>query len=232
MSDFKFKKLTEDQLEQINLARIAIREKIRNVPEEGIEIDYLGKKFKIFRNVFWPHEDAKALIKNFVINSEENVLDIGTGSGIIAIFSAYKGAKKVVALDINPDAVTNAKVNADWHGFKDVIDVRLSDGISAVRPNEMFDVITANPPMSNKPSKDLVKATMFDTDFKLHKDIFTAAKEHLNVNGRMYLTQANFGNLEKMLEIADESGFEARLIGENPLPNDFRVFYAFELTRK
>ena len=61
-------------------------------------------------------------------------------------FLRLQGRKGVVALDISVDAVKTAKENARRHGFKDTIDVRLSDMFDALRDGEKFDVITGNLP--------------------------------------------------------------------------------------
>jgi methylase of polypeptide subunit release factors len=72
------------------------------------------------------------------------VLDMGTGSGIGAIFAARRGAS-VVAVDINPEAVRCARVNALLHNLDDRIDVRCGDLFGAVR-GERFDLVLFNPP--------------------------------------------------------------------------------------
>ena len=46
-----------------------------------------------------------------------NVLDVGTGTGIIALSAARAGAANVVAVDINPNAALSARENAAAHGF-------------------------------------------------------------------------------------------------------------------
>ncbi|MBI4174240.1 MAG: tRNA (adenine(22)-N(1))-methyltransferase TrmK, partial [Candidatus Aenigmarchaeota archaeon] len=64
-----------------------------------------------------------------------------TGCGVIAIFSAFKGASRIVAVDINPGAIKSARANAERFGFKKIIDTRLSDMFAAIKPDEKFDVI-------------------------------------------------------------------------------------------
>src|SRR3989344_1317443 len=97
--------LTKEQLDKITGRQKEMHEKFRNVPDSGQNVEYLGKKFIVCRNVFWPFDDSKPLVENYKINHGEYVLDVCTGSGIIAVFSAYKGAKRVVALDSSLDAV-------------------------------------------------------------------------------------------------------------------------------
>lgn len=57
-------------------------------------------------------------------HSLDRVLDVGTGSGILAIAAARLGARRVVAVDVNPDAIAVARANAMKNGVADVIEFR------------------------------------------------------------------------------------------------------------
>lgn len=224
--------LTSEQIAYIDRLQEERVEMFRSVPGEGIKVQYLGKKFIVYRNVFWPYQDSYILTRNYNVNSNESILDVCTGSGVLAVMSAYKGAEKVVAVDINPDAVECAKANAKLHGFSENIDVRLSDMFSALE-NEQFDVITGNLPFRDKKASNLSELSMWDTDLQAHKKFFSGINNCLNPEGRIYLLQSNFGAVDEMRKMADDSGFSASLIGEEAVGGiDPRVFYAFELRRK
>ncbi len=224
--------LTLEEENFVEEKRKEIIQNLRNVPEEGIEIEYLGKKFWVAPGVFWPHEDSKPLVENFVIHTGETVLDVCTGSGIIAIFAAIKGASKVVALDINPDAIKTTVVNAKKYNIENIINTRVSDVMSAVLPEEKFDVITCNPPFSDRTSTDLIESTIKDTGLHVEKELFKNLSSHLKDGGRAYISQSNFGNIHDTFRLIDENGFRAKCIGERKLQNDPRIFYAFELRRE
>lgn len=215
--------------------QIKMQNRSRSVPEKGANVEYLGKKFIVYKTVFPPFEDSKPLVENYKVNSGESVLDICTGCGVIAVFSAYKKARKVVASDVNPEAVRCAKENAKRHGFQGVLDVRLSNMFSAIKEGKQFDVITCNPPFRNKPAKDLVEAAQWDKRFLLHRMFFSDVGKYLKPKGRIYFAQANFGAINEMKQLAKFAGFKARLIGQKSMldsnPRDPRVFYAFELTQ-
>jgi release factor glutamine methyltransferase len=225
--------LTREQLDEVARIHNEMLNKSRSTPATGMKVECLGKEFVVYKNVFWPIEGSKILIKNFVINKGEHVLDVCTGSGIIAIFSAYKGAEKVVATDISPDAVRCAKENAKLHGFSDMIDVRLCDMFDAIKENEKFDVITGNLPFQNKKASDFVEASVWDTNFYTNKKFFADADKYLKSGGRIYLAQANFGALDEMKKLAKNAGFSIKLLGKKRMPKgDPRIFYALELRRK
>jgi release factor glutamine methyltransferase len=72
------------------------------------------------------------------------VLDLGTGSGVGAVFAARAGAH-VIATDTNPRAVHNARLNARLNGLSDRIEAREGDLFAPVA-GERFDHVLFNPP--------------------------------------------------------------------------------------
>ena len=82
-----------------------------------------------------------ALIEKYV-QPGQRVIDIGTGSGIIAIVAAHMGAKEVLATDLDAVAVRVAAENAALNGFGDKIDCRCGDLLDVV--DVSGDVVIAN----------------------------------------------------------------------------------------
>lgn len=72
----------------------------------------------------------------------QKVIDIGTGTGILAIAAAYMGAKHVLAIDFDPIAIRVARENIAMNGFADVICAREGDLLEQV--DEVADVVVAN----------------------------------------------------------------------------------------
>jgi release factor glutamine methyltransferase len=83
-------------------------------------------------------------LETLSLSASTRVLDLGTGSGLGAIFAARQGAR-VIASDVNPEAVRCAKLNALANHLDDRIEVRSGDLFESV-PGERFDVILFNPP--------------------------------------------------------------------------------------
>jgi len=79
-----------------------------------------------------------------LIRSNTRVLDLGTGSGICALFAA-RHSRHVVAVDINAAAVRCARANALMNALDDRIDIRHGDLFDPVA-GEQFDLILFNPP--------------------------------------------------------------------------------------
>lgn len=72
-----------------------------------------------------------------VIRGDEEVIDVGTGSGILAIGAIRLGARRVLALDLDPVAVSSATENVRLNGLDADIQVGLSDLLGVLRNSEV-----------------------------------------------------------------------------------------------
>ena len=179
----------------------------KSVPPEGRKVRYMDKEFLVYPNTFWPFADSLPLVRHFQVTPGESVLDVGTGSGVIGVFACYRGAARVVGVDINPAAIRSATHNAEMHGFAGIMEVRQSDLFDALG-DERFDVITANLPFRNKPAHDVVAMSQWDTDFRTNTRFFEGVGRRLNPNGRIYFVQSNFGEIEAMTGLAQAAGLQ------------------------
>lgn len=201
----------------------------KSVPPEGQTVRYLDKEFLVYPDTFWPFADSLPLVKHFQVAPGETVLDVGTGSGVIGIFACYRGAARVVGVDINPAAVRSATHNARLHGFADVMDVRRSDLFEALA-DERFDVITANLPFRNKPAHDVVAMSQWDTEFRTNTRFFEGVGRHLKPAGRIYFVQSNFGEIEAMMRLAQAAGLQVRELASEAVDDTRRQqFFVYEM---
>jgi ribosomal protein L11 methyltransferase len=76
------------------------------------------------------------------VKSDDVVIDVGTGSGVLSIASAMLGAKKVTALDLDEVAVESAKMNIKLNKVHPVVDVFQNNLLEGIQ--EKADVIVAN----------------------------------------------------------------------------------------
>ena len=226
--------LSKEKMEEIYEIHREMQNKFKATNPKGELITYLEKEFIVYPSVFHPSLDSMALVQSFNISKGDKVLDLCTGSGVIAIFSALKGASKVIALDINPQAIKCVKENAKRHNVEEIIDAKVSDMFSALENPEkylnMFDVITINPPFTPHIAKTYEERTMWDQDLNVHKVFFRNLDKYLAKNGRAYISHAAFGAVDEMKEMAIKADFKVTLLSKKKI-DDIRTFFAFELTR-
>ena len=79
------------------------------------------------------------------VDKSLNILDIGTGSGLIAIMMAQRTAAKITGIDYDPDAAEQAKENAKNSPFSQQIEISCHD-ITTYKCSSLFDNIVSNPP--------------------------------------------------------------------------------------
>jgi len=89
-------------------------------------------------------EGCLALLEQAVAaRGPDSVLDVGTGTGILAVAAVKLGAARVFAIDVDPDAVEAARHNAERNGCADRIRVGLG-GPDALPDAAVFDLVLAN----------------------------------------------------------------------------------------
>lgn len=107
--------------------------------------------------LFYSGEFLALVLDDGLVPAGASVLDMGTGTGIVAIVAALNGAE-VVAVDINPAAVRCAHLNALLNQVEPAVDVREGDLFNPVQ-DEQFDVVIFNPPyLAGEPGSPFERA--------------------------------------------------------------------------
>lgn len=144
------------------------------------------------------------------IGPEATVLDMGTGSGVCAVFAA-RYARRVVALDINAAAVRCARVNALLNHVDDRIDVRHGDLFDAVA-EERFDLVLFNPPfLAGEARNDRDRAWRANG---LGERFAAGLGLHLKPGGRALLLLSTFGDARIFLEPLRRRGHAVEPLAE------------------
>ena len=204
----------------------AVKDLLKNKPLQYIigETEFCDLKFKVNENVLIPRPETSELVhliaksQQTTDNSQLTILDIGTGSGCIAIILAKQlPQSQVYALDISEKALCVAKDNA----YINNVDITfIHDDILSLRNKieTKFDIIVSNPPYV----RDLEKAEMRDNvlNWEPHNALFVSdddplifyrnilefAKTHLKENGEVWFEINEYLGKE-MKDLCCEMGF-------------------------
>lgn len=111
------------------------------------EREFFGLSLRVTPDVLIPRPDTELLVELALerLPQQGRVLDMGTGSGAIAIAIAHSRPDvKVTALDVSQAALAIAQENANRHNTS--IQFMHSNWYEALKPDDQFDVIISNPP--------------------------------------------------------------------------------------
>ena len=160
--------------------------------------------------------DSLLLAKNVIRHVRKNdiVLDLGTGVGIQGIFAA-KSAKKVVCVDINPQAVKCAKLNVKFHKLNEKIKVLKSDLFSNIQGK--FDLIIFNPPFRWFKPRSMLERGEVDFGYGHLRKFFNDIKNHLNKKGRALLVFSNSGDIRYFEKLIVENKFKNKILDKKKI---------------
>lgn len=180
------------------------------------QIRYRDFTFQILPQVYEPAEDSFLAADNLHVKDSDDVLDMGTGCGILAIVAA-RNAHKVIATDINPHAVTCTEHNADINNLAHKIDVRRGSLFQPINRNEKFTVIVFNAPYlpceTNEERSWLTKSWAGGpTGRQLIDKFIKEAPKHLRRNGRILLVQSTLANTDETLKKLREERLHPKII--------------------
>ena len=125
--------------------------------------EFWGRTFSINENVLDPRGDTETLIDFVIEKPVKSVLELGTGSGAIAITLACEWKEAhVTAVDISEDALLLAKLNAEKFNVQSKIHFLKSDWFETVKGS--FDLIISNPPYIGLIERDEISAEVIKYD--------------------------------------------------------------------
>lgn len=193
---------------------------------EPYNVTFFGLDLEMLPEVFCPAwgEGSQLLGKQMKRMKGQTVLDVGTGSGGLAIVAAKGGAQAVVATDVSEQAVNCASRNAERMGVGTIVDLRRGSMFDAIEPDERFDAIVFNIPfMDGRPASEL-EASMFDENHSLLRRFLADAPQYLSSEGRMYLAFSSMGDLKLLDQLLDQHDLRATIVEELEAGPSFFVY--------
>ena len=198
------------------------------------EREFFGLVFEISPAVLIPRPETELLVElaleRLTAQSAATVLDLGTGSGCIAVaLGKLRPAARIVATDLSPDALEVARSNARRHGVTNIA-FHAGSWFEAVA-GERFDLIVSNPPYVARGDAHLVQGdlrfepavalTAGPDGFEAMHAIVSAAPPHLTRGGSL-LVEHGHGQGEAVAQLLRSAGL-VDVIARNDLAGIARV---------
>ncbi len=230
---------SEKELEQIEFYLSELK---NNKPIQYLigKTEFYGLEFQVDENVLIPRPETEELV-DWIIQENKSkkdftILDIGTGSGAIAVSLAKNLSAEVFAFDVSYDALAIAQKNSDHNQtFVHFIEF---DILNDVWEGEKFDVIVSNPPYVRELEKKEMKANVLNHEPHLalfvpdedplifYKKIADFALESLSENGQLYFEINQYLGTET-IEMLLEKGFKNVQLKKDIYGND-RMILAYK----
>lgn len=182
--------------------------------------EFMGLPFIVNPSVLIPRSDTECLVEE-VINQyktqgEVSILDVGTGSGAIAVSLAYYlEESQVTAVDISEDALLTAKENAKLNHVSEKIHFIQSDLYNNVDSKEKYDCIVSNPPYIPEDEIEKLQVEVKGYEprlalsggkdgFDYYRKIISQASKHLKDGGYLFL-EAGDNQSEKLAKLMKDT---------------------------
>lgn len=193
--------LNNEELEKLSMALIDLK-KHRPLQYITNEAHFFGRTFYVNKNVLIPRPETEELVKWVLMDLNEDddqldVLEMGTGSGCIAVSLAKEYSKfNIQALDISKTAIAVAQKNAAIHNV--IIDFFQKDMRKLKVWSKPLDLIISNPPYIEPDEKKEILSNVLDYEPHLalftpkndplyfYKKIIILAESSLKINGGLY----------------------------------------------
>jgi len=146
----------------------------------------------------------------------DRALDMGTGSGVGAVFAARRGWQ-VVAVDINPQAVRCARINASLNGLEGRVEARRGDLFFPIA-GQRFDLVMFNPPYFRGRPQGALEAAWRGHD--VLERFASGLRKALRPGGRALLVLSTDGEGETLLQALEKQGFALDAVGRRRFGNE------------
>ena len=199
-TDFIFAIQQEITPDEKEFVESIYKQLVEHVPAQYIigHAEFYGMELKVDERVLIPRPETEELVELILTENakpNQSVLDIGTGSGAIALALAKNRPDWLVtASDISPDALNLASENASLQDLK--ISFKKSDCFEEIAEN--YDIIVSNPPYISRADESEVGLNVLHSEphlalfaeedgLAIYRKIAEEAKNHLREGGKIYL---------------------------------------------
>lgn len=193
--------------------------------------------FSVSESVYVPSIESNMLVSYFLNHKTDDklILDYGTGSGYLSLIVAKEFISedelKIVATDINPQAINCAKINFLNNNVNEKIDLRKGDGFTIIKENELFNTILASLPYHDGKPKKWLEYSFYDENLKMRTDLFKNANKHLAPKGRILFTYSEKANEDiPLVDLLNENNLTYSIKDMRGSLNE-GAYYLYEIKR-
>ncbi|ALF27639.1 SAM-dependent methyltransferase [Streptococcus intermedius] len=218
-TEFVMKMHTEAAVDDVKLLKEIQTQLLAHKPAQYIigHAEFLGRSFKVDERVLIPRPETEGLVTLILAenpNINIKILDIGTGSGVIALsLAAERDNWQITASDISQDALDLAQENAK--SINVMVDFIQSNCFQKITGK--YDIIVSNPPYISEIDIEEVATNVLASEphlalfaeedgYAVYRKIAESAPNHLTEKGKIYL------------EIGYKQGEKVKKIFESTLP--------------
>jgi release factor glutamine methyltransferase len=205
------------------------------------ETEFYGLRFRVNENTLIPRPETEELVELIISDNQITkntnsltILDIGTGSGCIAISLAKNLSNaKVSAIDVSEKALEMAKKNAEINEVN--VNFILADVLKISTLQEKYDVIVSNPPYVRNLEKHEIKPNVLEFEPHLalfvedddalifYRKIAELALKNVSENGKLYFEINQYLGKETV-ELLENLGFKNVKLIKDIYENDRMIF--------
>lgn len=215
--------LAEDDLQRWEEIIVALKSK---KPLQYIigETEFYGLRFEVNESTLIPRPETEELVELIVVENRKSeikslkILDIGTGSGCIAISLAKNLPNATVsAIDVSENALEMAKKNAELNAVN--VNFMLKNILETAQLPTQFDIIVSNPPYVRNLEKLEIKANVLEFEPHLalfvednnalifYEKIAELAQKNLSESGKLYFEINQYLGKETV-QLLEKKGFK------------------------
>jgi release factor glutamine methyltransferase len=192
------------------------------MPYPTKRIHFNDMLFDVNDDVYEPAEDSFLFANNLGVRAGEFVLDLGTGSGILAVTAAQKAAH-VLAVDLNPYAIRCARDNAKLNHLADKMAFLQGDLFSSFQSGVQFDLVLFNAPYlpseADEETTWIGKSWAGGADGRFVVDRFISeVHAYLKAGGRVLLMQSTLTGVDETIAAFAKQGIKAAVTATQQLP--------------
>lgn len=212
-----------------------LKERGRRKPVQYIlgETEFMGLTLRVDQTVLIPRPETEQMVEVALEILEDkhkiglNILDVGTGSGNIAIaLASCLESASITALDASEEAIELAVANAEKNGVGGKIKFLVHDFVSTGFPDSAYDMIISNPPyVSLDAYKSLppevrewepeAALTDYSDGFEFIKKIISLSSDSLKTGGTLLMEIGGDHQKEQVTELMKKAGYSELSIGED-----------------